>query len=778
MDNIIETPIIEEVEQSFLDYSLSVITDRAIPSAEDGLKPVARRILYTMLQNGISSNKPYRKCADTVGRCMADYHPHGDSSIYGALVNLAQPWGMRYPLIDFHGNMGSQDGDGPAAYRYTEARLAKIAEATMEDIKKNSVNFQTNYSETDTEPVNLPGIFPNLLCNGTTGIAVAMATTFLPHNLTEVMSAIINAIEEDNYSVENALRFITGPDFPNGGIITNGAELHKIYETGKGRVKIRGEYTIDKNKIIFTSVPYKVSKEKLTLDIDNLCEEGKLKGISLVRDESTKDGVRFVVETEKSANPLEVVNSLFSCTDLETTVNANQVALEGKTPKLMNLSDIIKIYVQHQKEVLGRVTKYDYQKVSAQLEVQQGLLKALEDIDNIIKLIKASNDSKDASAKLIEKYSFTEAQAKAILDMKLSKLSHLEKVEIENNIKELAQKASSLLAILSNETEFKKALVKKLEDFKNKFGDERRTKITNIEVPKTKEEKVLQSVVPQEVVVTISEKGNINRVPKTKFRPQKRNGKGVKLADEITNIVSSNTTDIIYLFSNRGRMYRILANSIPESATPISTLVKMQDNEKIILASAANKDEYLLFVTAKGMVKRVKISDFGTSTRAGGVNATKLKEDDSLVAVDFINEEDVILFSETHATRIAARDIPIQGKTALGVKGMTIDKDEHIISVVSCNNIKYIAMVDNTGAGKKVNINEFSTQSRGGKGLMICPKDNKIVGAVGFKDDKDLLVISSLTNSICVEASEFPELQRMALGNQIIRDTPISIVKL
>ena len=438
-DNIITTPVVGEVEQSFLDYSLSVITDRAIPAVEDGLKPVMRRILWEMQEDGITSAKQYVKCATPVGNTMAKYHPHGDSSIYGALVHASQPWTMRYPLIDFHGNNGSRDGDGPAAYRYTECRLSHISEATLEHIKKDTVDWIPNYSETGEEPVYLPGRFPNLLCNGTTGIAVAMACSFAPHNLKEVMAAAQKVLSGD-YTEDEVLDCIIGPDFPTGGIVVNKKELRDGYRTGKGRVRIRGEYHVEtkngKDTVVFDSIPYKISKENLILEIDTLCEEKKIDGIVEIRDESNKKGVRFVIELAKGINGDVIANKLYHMTELETTYSINQVALVDKTPKLLSFKELIEKYVEHQEDVYLRKCKWEHQKLNDRIHILHGLAKTAEDIDNVIQLIKTSDDAADAHNKLRKQYNFTDVQAKAILDMKLSKLAHTEKIAIEKELKE------------------------------------------------------------------------------------------------------------------------------------------------------------------------------------------------------------------------------------------------------------------------------------------------------------------------------------------------------
>ena len=491
MGEILNTPIINEVEQSFIDYSMSVITDRAIPSAEDGLKPVARRILWDMFDKGYLNNKKHVKCAQPVGDTMGRFHPHGDSSIYGALVYLSQPWNMRYPLISFHGNNGSRDGHEPAAYRYTECKLSKAGEDMLADIKKNTCDWQPAYTEEEDEPIYLPGIFPNLIVNGTTGIAVAMACSFAPHNINEIMDAITYLTENPEVEVKDLLRFVKGPDFPTGGTVINKDELTTAYLTGKGRARIRAEYVIEtkagKDSIVFTSIPYKVSKIDLIAEIDKLCEEKKLEGITEIYDDSPKGGVRLVVELAKGVSAEPIIAKLFKMTRLEDTYSFNQVALVDKKPQLLNLKQLLQIYINHQKDVLLRKTKFEADKVSAKIHILEGLLKALEDIDNIIVLIKKSESAVVAKTALMEKYGFSEAQAKAILDMKLSKLAKLEKVEIEKDLAELNQELAKLNTILQNPVP---EMLNIFKDIKKKYGDERRTTIT--QVATTKEDKEIE----------------------------------------------------------------------------------------------------------------------------------------------------------------------------------------------------------------------------------------------------------------------------------------------
>ena len=518
MNNIIQTPIIGEVEQSFLDYSLSVITDRAIPSAEDGLKPVQRRILWDMFDKGYRNDKKFVKCAQPVGDTMGRFHPHGDSSIYGALVWMSQKWNMRYPLIDFHGNNGSRDGDVPAAYRYTECKLSKAGEEMLADIKKNAIDWQLAYTDEENEPVYLPGLIPNLLVNGTMGIAVAMACSFAPHNMNEIMDAAIKLLNNPEATIKDLLDVIKGPDFPTGGLLINKDELINAYSTGKGRARIRAEYKIEsekgKDSIIFTSIPYKVSKEDLIVEIDKLCENGKIDGVVSIRDESSQGEVRLVIELAKGVSTGPVLAKLYKMTRLEDTYSINQVALIEKTPKLMNLKQLLEVYINHQRDVLIRTTNFDLEKIKARIHILVGLLIALEDIDNVIKLIKSSESAAAAKEALMAQYKLSEVQAKAILDMKLSKLAKLEKIELENEKKDLITLSTKLEEIIKNPVP---KLIEIFTNLKTKYGDTRRTTITQIEA-ETKEEKEIQFVEPEKCVVVLTESGCIKRIPATSFR--------------------------------------------------------------------------------------------------------------------------------------------------------------------------------------------------------------------------------------------------------------------
>ena len=788
MGEILNTPIINEVEQSFIDYSMSVITDRAIPSAEDGLKPVARRILWDMFDKGYLNNKKYVKCAQPVGDTMGRFHPHGDSSIYGALVYLSQPWNMRYPLISFHGNNGSRDGHEPAAYRYTECKLSKAGEDMLADIKKDTCDWQPAYTEEEDEPVYLPGIFPNLIVNGTTGIAVAMACSFAPHNINEVMDAIIHLTENPEVEVKDLLQFVKGPDFPTGGTIINKDELSTAYLTGKGRARIRAEYVIEskagKDSIVFTSIPYKVSKIDLIAEIDKLCEEKKLEGITEIYDDSPKGGVRLVVELAKGVSAEPIIAKLFKMTRLEDTYSFNQVALVNKKPQLLNLKQLLQIYIDHQKDVLLRKTKFEADKVSAKIHILEGLLKALEDIDNIIALIKKSESATAAKTALMEKYGFSEAQAKAILDMKLSKLAKLEKVEIEKDLAELNQEFAKLNAILQNPIP---EMLNIFKDIKNKYGDERRTTITQVST--TKEDKEIEFVEPEKCVVIMTEGGLIKRIPSASFRTQKRNGKGVKTQDDITNaVIRTNTIDSLMIFSNKGRMYRLLVNDIPvgtnsTNGQSIKSLIAMETDEEPAVMYSIYRDtdaQFVLFVTKNGLVKKTTLDEYVKTKKKTGIAAITIKEGDELAAVSLIKDEPIVLVTANGMSiKFDSKEIAPTSRTTSGVKGITLNKDDSIIAALPVRNSNdHLAIFVSSGLCKKFELSELPLQKRAGKGL-LCYKPTDITGNVVsavLVDDTDNILVLCDKSSICVSAQEIPLLSRTSIGNQVIKNSKINSV--
>ena len=785
MENVLQTPIIAEVSQSFLDYSLSVITDRAIPSAEDGLKPVARRILWDMFDNGYFNNKKVVKCAQPVGDTMARFHPHGDASIYGALVWLSQPWNMRYPLISFHGNNGSRDGDEAAAYRYTECKLSKMGEEMLADIKKDTVDWQLAYTDVENEPVYLPGRIPNLIVNGTSGIAVAMACSFAPHNLNEVMDAAIHVTQNPDCDIKEILNFIKGPDFPTGGLIINKDELPSAYLTGKGRARIRGEYTVESDKkgdkIVFTSIPYKVSKEELVTSIDKLCEEGKIEGITTIRDETNRTGVRFVIEVAKGVSTEPIIAKLFKLTRLEETYSFNQVALVDKKPQLLNMKQLLEIYINHQKDVLLRKSKFEANKIENRLHILDGLLTALEDIDNIIAMIKSSESAAAAKERLMAAYNLTEVQAKAILDMKLAKLARLEKVEIQKEKAELEEELKRLNAIIANPIP---TLIEIFEGLKKTYGDARRSTIT--QVATTKEEKEIEFVEPEKCVVMMTEGGLIKRIPSTSFRTQKRNGKGVKNQDDITNaVIRTNTIDSLMIFSDKGKMYRLLVNDIPvgtnvSKGTSIKSLINMDTDEQPAVMYSIYRDtdaQYVLFVTKNGLVKKTSLEEYIKTKKKTGIAAITLKEGDELAAVSLIKDEQLILItSNGMGIRFDSKEIGATSRATSGVKGINIGADDKIVAAMAVRNGNdKIAIFAHGGLSKKIDLSELPVQKRAGKGLICYKPTNstgKIAAATLVEDSDSVLIVGDKT-SICISASDIHNLGRSSIGNQVIKNSKI-----
>ena len=772
--------LINELKTNFIEYSAAVNGDRAIPDATSGLKPVARRILWGAFDGGYSSSKEYAKCARIVGDVMGKWHPHGDSSIYGALVRLSQPWIMRYPLIDFHGNMGSIAGDGPAAYRYTNARLAKISEEGLLDgIKKKNVNFIANYDENDYEPITLPAIFPNLLCNPNSGIGVAMACNWLPHNLKEVAECIEKYIDGKEYA-------LPGPDFPTGGIVINKDDIPGIMATGHGSVKVRGKYNIEKQNIIFYEIPYGTTIEGLLSEIGIVCDKKEIEGIENVRDESGKKGLRIVIECEKGINPESIVMKLFAKTNLQTSISYNQVALVDKTPTELNLTQCLDIYVRHNEQCIIKETEFDLDKTKARLNIVEGLLIALEDIDNVIKLIKGSESATAAKISLISKYNLNEEQAKSILAMRLSSLAKLEKLELENEKKELLNKLQELQQILIS-SDLRKIIIKnRLNAIVRKYGDNRRTELAQIELPK--EEKEIATVIPVDCVVLMTQNGDIKRIPKSNFKIQKRNGKGVKnLDDALLGVISTNTIDNLMLFTNKGKMYKLLVDNIPEGTNSskgvaINNLIKLEPQEKVIAISSFERKtdaQYVIFITKKGQFKKTSIEEYKTVKKTTGIIAIKLNEGDTIANVVFANEEDFVIITENGMSiRFETKNIAAIGRNTAGVKSIKLNEDDRVLTGFPItSNIQYIAIIAENGLGKKMKIDDFILQGRAGKGISIY-KESNIRGAEPVSNEDNLLIIGK-PNSICISIEDLPILSKLGQGNQIIKNSIIqSVVKI
>ena len=766
--------LINELGLNFIEYAVAVNTDRAIPDAKSGLKPVAKRILYGAYDCGFSSSKPHVKCANIVGNVMAEWHPHGDSSIYGALVRLSQPWVMRYPLIDFHGSNGNIDGDGPAAYRYTEARLSKFTEeGLLAGIKKKNVDFIPNYSETKDEPVTLPAIFPNLLCNPNAGIGVAMACSWACHNLNEVADAIYAYMDGKE-------PMLPGPDFPTGGLIINKNDIPNIMRTGHGSVKIRGKYNIEGNNIVFYEIPYGVGTEALMNQIGEAADSEKIKGIVDIRNESNKKGYRLVIECDKKASALTIVNKLFAETNLQTSFSYNQVALIDKTPTELNLKDCIKIYIEHNLECIKKEAQFDLEKASKRYEVVEGLLRALEDIDNIISLIKSSDNSKHAEQNLIEKYNFTENQAKAICAMKLGSLAKLEAVELNTEKADLAKIISDKNILINEETARLSELRTRLMAFVAKYGDPRRTELAQIEVPK--EEKEIEYVEPEKCVVVMTESGLIKRVPTASFRTQNRNTKGVKTQDDITNaVIRTNTIDNLMIFTNKGKMYRLLVDNIPvgtnkSQGVPINSLVSMEGDEVATTMYSLYRDtdaKYVLFITETGLVKKTALEEFTKTKKKTGIAAIKIKEGDKLASVSLIKDEDIILLTKNgQGIRFKSSEINPSGRVAMGVKGITLKPEDKVVAgLVVRHDTDDLAIFAENGLAKKIKLTELVSQKRAGKGVIVY-KNNNIASATLITSGDRILVCGTKT-SLCVAADDIPEMGRTSIGNQIIKGSQV-----
>ena len=766
--------LVNELGLNFIEYAVAVNSDRAIPDAKSGLKPVAKRILYGAYDCGFSSSKPHVKCANIVGNVMAEWHPHGDSSIYGALVRLSQPWVMRYPLIDFHGSNGNIDGDGPAAYRYTEARLSKFTEeGLLAGIKKKNVDFIPNYSETKDEPVTLPAIFPNLLCNPNAGIGVAMACSWACHNLNEVADAIYAYMDGEE-------PMLPGPDFPTGGLIINKNDIPNIMRTGHGSVKIRGKYNIEGNNIVFYEIPYGVGTEALMNQIGEAADSEKIKGIVDIRNESNKKGYRLVIECDKKASALTIVNKLFAETNLQTSFSYNQVALIDKTPTELNLKDCIKIYIEHNLECIKKEAQFDLEKASKRYEVVEGLLRALEDIDNIIALIKSSDNSKHAEQNLIEKYNFTENQAKAICAMKLGSLAKLEAVELNTEKSDLAKIISDKNILINEETARLSELRTRLMAFVAKYGDSRRTELAQIEVPK--EEKEIEYVEPEKCVVVMTESGLIKRVPTASFRTQNRNTKGVKTQDDITNaVIRTNTIDNLMIFTNKGKMYRLLVDNIPvgtnkSQGVPINSLVSMEGDEVATTMYSLYRDtdaKYVLFITETGLVKKTALEEFTKTKKKTGIAAIKIKEGDKLASVSLIKDEDIILLTKNgQGIRFKSSEINPSGRVAMGVKGITLKPEDKVVAgLVVRHDTDDLAIFAENGLAKKIKLTELVSQKRAGKGVIVY-KNNNIASATLITSGDRILVCGTKT-SLCVAADDIPEMGRTSIGNQIIKGSQV-----
>ena len=785
-DKVHEVDLKKTMETSYIDYAMSVIASRALPDVRDGLKPVQRRILYSMIELNNGPDKPHRKCARIVGDTMGKYHPHGDSSIYGALVNLAQEWSTRYPLVDGHGNFGSVDGDGAAAMRYTEARLSKISMEMTADINKDTVDFAPNFDETEKEPVVLPARFPNLLVNGTSGIAVGMATNIPPHNLGEVIDGCIAYIDNPEIDTMEMMNYIKGPDFPTGGIILGSSGIKKAYETGRGTITIRCkaeiEETNNRNRIVITEIPYNVNTLDLKNRIAELVRDKVLEGIADYHEETNiENGIKIVVTLKKEANANVVLNNLYKHTQLQSTFGIIFLMLDQGQPRTLGIKDIISKYIDYQKEIIIRRTKFDLSKAEARAHILEGYKIALDHIDDIIKIIKESQSDSIAKERLIEKYKFSEIQADAILELKLRRLTGLEREKIEEELANILKLIEEYKSILESEEKVLAIIKQEMLEIKSKYGDERRTKIDNSAIEYIEDE----SLIPQEeIIVTITNKNYIKRTAKDTYKVQNRGGVGVKgmtttEEDYVEQLLSMNTHDYILFFSNKGKVYRLKGYKIPEysrtaKGLPIVNLLSLEKDEKINTIIRINENETykcLLFSTKEGLVKRTLISEFDNIRQSGKIAIT-LKEDDELISVKKTTGNDQVLMCSSNGrmARFSEEEIRIMGRTASGVRGINLTNDKCVGMEISEPG-KLLLVVTENGYGKKTAIEEYRETKRGSKGVKtinITEKNGNVIGFKSTDNDKDLMIITSDGIIIRMDINSISQMGRVTKGVRLI----------
>ena len=790
-DKISEVGLKKTMERSYIDYAMSVIAARALPDVRDGLKPVQRRILHSMIELNNGPDKPHRKCARIVGDTMGKYHPHGDSSIYDALVKLAQDWNTRYPLVDGHGNFGSEDGDGAAAMRYTEARLSKISMEMLADINKDTVDFVPNFDETEKEPTVLPSRFPNLLVNGTTGIAVGMATNIPPHNLKEVIGATVkiidNRIEEDREtSIDEIMQIIKGPDFPMGAEILGRRGIEEAYRTGRGKIKVRAVTDIEampngKHKIVVTELPYMVNKALLIQKIVELVKTKRVEGITDVRDESSREGIRVVIELKKDTNANVLLNQLYKHTQLQDTFGINMVALVDGVPKILNISQMLGYYLKHQEDVVTRRTKYDLNKAEERAHILKGLLIALDNIDEVINIIRSSKSVQDAKNSLIERFGLTEIQAQAIVDMRLRALTGLEREKLEAEYKELMDKISYLKAILADEKKLLGVIKDELLVISQKYGDERRTALGR-DVDEVTDEELIER---ENIVITMTKLGYIKRMPEDIFKAQNRGGKGIRGMqtideDYIESMIVTTTHNYLMFFTNTGRVYRLKGYEIPEAGrtargVAIVNLLQLQAGEKItavIPLKSYEDGKYLFMATRNGMVKKTDISEY-QNVRKTGLTAIVLRDNDELIEVKATNgEDDIFLITKKGMTiRFNEKDVRQTGRTSMGVKGIHLGKDDIVISMQMSSQGEKILLVTENGMGKRTLISEFNVQNRGGKGVKcykITDKTGDLVGAKIVTDENDIMIITTEGIIIRTSCEGISTLGRVTSGVKVI----------
>ena len=796
-DKVHDIDLKKTMETSYIDYAMSVIAARALPDVRDGLKPVQRRVLFSMIELNNGPDKPHRKCARIVGDTMGKYHPHGDSSIYGALVNMAQKWSTRYPLVDGHGNFGSVDGDGAAAMRYTEARLSKISMEMLADINKDTVDFAPNFDETEKEPVVLPSRYPNLLVNGTSGIAVGMATNIPPHNLREVIAGVVkiidNRVEEGREtSLEEILEIVKGPDFPTGATILGRAGIEEAYRTGRGKIRVRAVYDIEtlangKNRIVVTELPYMVNKARLIEKIAELVKEKKVDGITDLRDESNREGMRVCIELRRDVNANVLMNRLLKHTQLQDTFGVIMLALVNNEPRILNLKQMLEYYLQHQEEVVTRRTKYDLNKAEERAHILEGLIKALDHIDEVIKIIRGSANVADAKAQLMERFALSEIQAQAIVDMRLRALTGLEREKLENEYRELMAKIAELKAILADEKKLLGVIREEIIVISDKYGDERRTAIGYDEYDMSAED-----LIPDDdVVVAMTNFGYIKRMSSDNFKSQNRGGKGIKGMqtideDYIEDLLMTTNHHYVMFFTNTGRVYRLKAYEIPEAGrtargTAIVNLLQLMPGEKITSIIAMKKfedDKYLFMATRNGMVKKTSLKEY-ENVRKNGLQAIVLRENDELIEVKRTdNTEDIFLVTKKGmCIRFHETDVRVTGRVSMGVIGMKFDEDDEVIGMQMSSQGECLLVASEYGYGKRTPIEEFNCQNRGGKGVRcykIIDKTGDLIGAKLVDNSREIMLITNEGIIIKMSVNDISIIGRNTSGVKLMSIDPDS----
>ena len=789
-NNLIDVNLTSEMKTSFIDYAMSVIVSRALPDVRDGLKPVQRRILYGMNELGVTPDKPHKKSARITGDVMGKYHPHGDSSIYEAMVRMAQWWSYRYMLVDGHGNFGSMDGDGAAAQRYTEARMSKIALEMLRDLNKNTVDFQDNYDGSEREPIVLPSRIPNLLVNGATGIAVGMATNIPPHNLAETIDAVKLMMDNPEVTTRELMEVLPGPDFPTGGLVMGKSGIHRAYETGKGSIVLRSRTEIETTKsgrerIVVTEFPYMVNKTKVHEHIVRLAQEKRIEGITAVRDESSREGVRFVIEVRRDASANVILNNLFKLTQLQTNFSFNMLAIERGVPKILSLRQILADYIAHQQEVVVRRTQFDKDKAEARAHILEGLLIALDHLDEVITIIRNSQTDAEAQAELMARFELTERQSQAILDMRLRRLTGLERDKIQNEYNDLLALIADLADILAKPERVIAIIKEELDESKRKFADARRTELMVGEVVSLEDEDLIEE---EDVVITLSNKGYIKRLAQDEFRSQKRGGRGVQGTgvnddDFVRDIVSTSTHDHLYFMTNKGRVYRLKGYEIPEygrtaKGLPIVNLLKLDEGETIQTVINAKSDEasennHLVFVTRQGLVKRTKESEF-KNIRQNGLIALKLREGDELINVFLTtgNEEIVIGTKFGYSVRFKEDTIRSMSRMAAGVKGVTLRDGDQVVGAAAITEDQEVLIITEKGYGKRTSATEYPTKGRGGKGIKtanITEKNGNLAGIVTVSGDEDIMVITDTGVIIRTAVANISQTGRATQGVKVMR---------